>query len=213
MDRGSVARGARAVALLVGAVVAGSASSSRLGRRLDVAAFRAVNRGHGTRADAVFAGVTELGSLYASAAAALTLAALGRPRAGAKALAAATGTWFVAQALKRAVGRPRPYQFDPNGTRRMIGRPPASSWPSSHPAVLTAFVVSAAHALELTRGARASLAGLAWGVAASRVYLGVHYPSDVISGVLLGRAVGELVVADGRRADGARPAARGAARG
>jgi membrane-associated phospholipid phosphatase len=203
MTRGPVVRGIRAIAWVGAAIAAGSASSSRLGRELDVDVFRAVNRGHGSRADAVFAGVTELGSLYAAGAAAVTLAAFGRPRAGAKAMAAAVVTWIAAQVLKRAVGRPRPYEADPDGTRRMIGPPPASSWPSSHPAVLTAFVVSAARALGLRRGDRATLGVLACGVAASRVYLGVHYPSDVVSGLLLGRAVGELVPSDGPSATGA----------
>jgi undecaprenyl-diphosphatase len=203
MTSGPVARGVRAIALVGGAIAAGSVSSSRLGRQLDSDVFRAVNRGHGSRVDAAFASVTELGSLYAAGAAAGTLATFGRPRAGAKAMVAAVGTWMAAQALKRAVGRPRPYEADPDRTRRMIGRPPASSWPSSHPAVLTAFVVSAARALGLRRGARATLGLLACGVAASRVYLGVHYPSDVISGLLLGRAVGELVPSDGPPAAGA----------
>ena len=42
--------------------------------------FGAVNRGHGPEADRLFAGLTELGSLYAVGAAAGALAALGRPR-------------------------------------------------------------------------------------------------------------------------------------
>jgi hypothetical protein len=39
---------------------------------------------------------------------------------------------------------------------------------------------------------RAALRGLDATVAASRVYLGVHYPSDVISGLMIGRAVERL---------------------
>jgi membrane-associated phospholipid phosphatase len=35
------------------------------------------------------------------------------------------------------------------------------------------------------------LTGLAGAIGASRVALGVHYPADVVGGLLLGRAVGE----------------------
>jgi membrane-associated phospholipid phosphatase len=192
-DPGPAVRTGRAVALGVAALAAGSVSSTALGRRLDVAVFRAVNRGHGPVADAVFSSVTELGSLYASAAATVALCAFGHSRPAVRALASAVATWGASQVLKRAVGRPRPYEFDPTGTRRMIGRPPASSWPSCHPAVLTSFASAAARGMGLRRGARTALGGLAASVAASRVYLGVHYPSDVVSGMLLGRAIAELV--------------------
>jgi membrane-associated phospholipid phosphatase len=66
------------------------------------------------------------------------------------------------------------------------------SWPSSHPAVLTTVTRIAARELGLGPGARAGLTGLDLSVAASRVYLGVHYPSDVVSGLLIGRAVARL---------------------
>jgi membrane-associated phospholipid phosphatase len=192
----SVRRGLRAVALTAGSLAVGRLSSSEEGHELDASGFRAINAGHGPGADLLFSSLTELGSLYASGAAALALAAFGHRRTAARALVAACATWTAGQLLKREVGRPRPYERDPGGTRRMIGRPPHSSWPSSHPAVLTAFVTVAGRGLGLRPGVRRCLLGLPGAVAISRVYLGVHYPSDVWSGVFLGRAVGELASPD-----------------
>ena len=74
----------------------------------------------------------------------------------------------------------------------MIAEPHGTSWPSSHPAVLTTFTRVAARELGIGALGRAALAGLDVSVAASRVALGVHYPSDVASGVLFGRAVARL---------------------
>jgi membrane-associated phospholipid phosphatase len=189
-------RAVRVVALTAAALGVGTLSSSEEGHELDASAFRAVNAGHGPAADLAFSSVTELGSLYASCAAALALAAFGHRGTAARAFTAACATWGAGQILKREVGRPRPYELYPGGTRRMIGRPPQSSWPSSHPAVLTAFVTVAGRGLGLSPGVRRGLLGLPVAVAVSRVYLGVHYPSDVASGVLLGRAVGELASPD-----------------
>ncbi len=182
------------VAGLMGAAVAVGVGSSQ-GRlaRLDEQAFRAVNRGHGTGADRVASGITELGSIWASIGAATTLASIGRRRAAAKGLAAASIAWLAGQALKKVFLRARPYAADPNGVRLMIHPPRATSWPSSHPAVLLAFVTVAGRELSLPFEMRAGLTALGAVVGLSRVYVGVHYPADVVGGLLMGRAVAEAV--------------------
>jgi undecaprenyl-diphosphatase len=174
-----------------------AALATEAGRRADADLFERVNRGHGRTLDRGFAAITELGSMYAVGAAAGVLAALGRPRPAARAAAAAGATWLIGQAVKKVVDRPRPYVADPDGTRAMIAPPKGTSWPSSHPAVLVAFTTVAARSLTAGRPARAMLATASLKVAASRVYLGVHYPSDVVSGLLIGRAVAAVWPAEG----------------
>jgi membrane-associated phospholipid phosphatase len=154
--------------------------------------FDAINAGHGPEADRVLVTATELGSLYASGAAAASLFGTGRGRTAARAFSATFATWLVLQGLKKVVDRPRPIDLDAHTARQLVSRPNGMSWPSSHPAVLTAFTRVAARDLELGAVSRCALTALDATVATSRVYLGVHYPSDVISGLLIGRAVARL---------------------
>jgi membrane-associated phospholipid phosphatase len=168
------------------------ASSSRRGRDLDRRLFRALNAGRGGAADRFFGGVTELGSIAASTGAAAVLVATRRPRPAARALGAAATMWVLGQALKESYLRVRPFDALPDIVRLLIGKPAGTSWPSSHPAVLLAFLTVAGEELGLSPSRRAALTGIAGAVAASRVYLGVHYPSDVVAGLMLGRAVGMI---------------------
>jgi membrane-associated phospholipid phosphatase len=182
-----------------GALIGHVALRTEDGREFDENLFAAANAEHGERSDRFFGGFMELGSLYATTAAAGALALAGRRREGARALAGAGATWLLLQGLKRFVDRPRPFHSNPEGTRRMIAEPHGTSWPSSHPAVLTTFTRIAARELGIGVIGRVALTGLDASVAASRVSLGVHYPSDVASGYLFGRAVARLWPRTGAR--------------
>jgi undecaprenyl-diphosphatase len=179
--------------IFAGACVIGHAAVHRPeAAAIDQELFDAVNGGHGPEADRVFMSLTELGSMYAAGAAALTLAALGRGEVATRAMTAAGATWVLLQGMQRVADRPRPLDADPDGTRQLIARPVGMSWPSSHPAVLTTFSRVASRELGVGPVGRGALSALDAAVAASRVYLGVHYPSDVASGLLIGRAVARL---------------------
>jgi membrane-associated phospholipid phosphatase len=66
-----------------------------------------------------------------------------------------------------------------------MATPTGLSFPSSHST--SSFAAAQAFAPLLPRG---PLFGAACGMAFSRLYLGVHYPSDVAAGAALGTVIG-----------------------
>ena len=90
---------------------------------------------------------------------------------------------------KFAVRRTRPDVGVVPELRRLLRQPTSFSFPSGHSASAAAFAVGAG--LELPVAAPA-LGVLALGVGASRVYTGVHYPSDVAVGMAIGAGVALL---------------------
>jgi membrane-associated phospholipid phosphatase len=185
------------LAMVVAAIGVARATKKGAGRRIDERVYALVNsRLEHPALDRGLSAVTEVGSMYASLVAGVALALGGRRRVAVRALGAAGTVWAAGQVLKKVYGRPRPFlSLDPG--RLLIGRPQGTSWPSIHPATLTSFVAVAARDLDVSLGGRALAVLLPAAVAASRVYLGVHYPSDVVGGVLLGSAVAVLWPADG----------------
>jgi membrane-associated phospholipid phosphatase len=180
----------RAVVAGLAALGVASFASRGRGRRLDHRVFRRINAGRGPAADAFFGGVTELGSIWTSVGATAALSKHGRRMEALDALGAAGATWVVGQALKRIYRRPRPYQSF-RDSRLLVPEPRGDAWPSTHPAVLLAFLIVVTRNLDTALPVRAAAGGLAGVVGLSRVYLGVHLPSDVVGGMLLGRGVAE----------------------
>jgi undecaprenyl-diphosphatase len=175
-----------------GAAAVASYSARDPGRTLDRDLFARLNSDRGPAVDRFFRGVTELGSIAAPIGGCAALVARGRTRVGIDALGAAAATWALGQWLKGKHLRDRPYQSSDHPTRLLIGEPPGTSWPSSHPAVILAFLTVAARDLGLGPSKRGALSGLAGLVGLSRIYNGVHYPSDVAGGLLMGRATADV---------------------
>ncbi|MFZ1154221.1 MAG: phosphatase PAP2 family protein, partial [Solirubrobacteraceae bacterium] len=134
--------------------------------------------------------VTWAGSAFLLVGLALVICpALGRAGLRREALAVAfslSGAILIAAWVKLLIMRPRP-------PVEHLQAVTSSSFPSGHATQASAFWLSLVLALR-TAGAPPTITGVAAGlalmivlvVAVSRVYLGVHYPSDVAVGVMLG---------------------------
>ena len=97
----------------------------------------------------------------------------------------------VASLLKVAVGTHRPSDGGP-----LITIPHSDSFPSGHAA--TSFACATVLAVLVPRAAPAFYL-LALAIGYSRVYVGVHWPLDVVGGAVLGVAIALLLLAIARR--------------
>lgn len=105
--------------------------------------------------------------------------------------------WLVGdELLKPLVDRGRPPR-DGHGLRAIVRLPDDPSFPSGHATQAFAAATCLAVLVPPLRPWPVVLAAL---IALSRVYLGVHFPSDVLAGALLGTAIGLGVAALARRA-------------
>ena len=133
----------------------------------------------------------------------------GRTGNAALLIASVVGAWVLYNVDKALVERPRPPLHHLEA---------ASNWsfPSGHATLSSAFYLALAIVVSAARRRRRAVAIttaslLFGGVALSRVYLAVHYPTDVVGGMLLG--VAWCLLADGvlrraRQASRGQPAAR-----
>ncbi|MGO0060763.1 phosphatase PAP2 family protein [Brevibacillus fluminis] len=100
-------------------------------------------------------------------------------------LVGVVGVEIANEGLKAAFDRPRPPGFG------LIEMPESASFPSGHAMVGTCFYMLAVMLISRVTALPAFLSGLVTGimmaaVCFSRVYLGVHYASDVLTGLLFG---------------------------
>jgi membrane-associated phospholipid phosphatase len=147
---------------------------------LDADILHAVARLRRPWLDRAAAGYSRLGNsgeLWVAAGCAVALAR-GTPRPAVVTAATVWGTLCINYGIKQAVRRQRPAGDDLPPA--LIAAPRSLSFPSAHAAM------SAAAAMVLPPVAVPFAAAMA----VSRIYLGVHYPSDVAAGVVVGAVCG-----------------------
>ncbi len=93
--------------------------------------------------------------------------------------------------LKNIIARPRPFHIDPT-LALIIPKPSEFSFPSGH--TLTSF--AAAEVIWRYCGSKYGIIAAVWALlmGLSRIYLMVHFPTDVIGGAVIGVMIGCLAV-------------------
>ena len=157
------------------------------GQRFDVWVFAALNlRGYHARwMDRVMWLTTQLGTFFFAALFALGVYVWGERRFAIDLMLGTLTLWLMVEVIKAITDRARPFNLL-RETRVIGSREPGLSFPSGHTAQ-SFFVVSLAipH-FQLSPESAAVLYGVAALVGFTRVYVGAHYPRDVIAGATLG---------------------------
>ena len=171
-------------------------------QNLDETIFHFVNHaGSSVVLDGLMTVFTVMGISYVMATFAVLLWMRGRKDTAIDYLVLIALVSILAEAVKIVTNRDRPIDALPDvNTISILGLTSASgpSFPSGHAA--RAFAVAAL--LTFGRGPRRYGVGfvLAAGIALSRIYLGLHWPSDVLFGALLG-VIGALLLRSYARPD------------
>ena len=107
------------------------------------------------------------------------------------AFAAAGLALLISQVISHLWERPRPYVANPDGVILVTAANPDPSFPSDH--ATAAFAIAFA-ILFFSRRAGIVFLVAATAIALSRVFAGVHYPSDILGGAVVGLGSAAIVI-------------------
>jgi undecaprenyl-diphosphatase len=108
----------------------------------------------------------------------------GRREEWTRATLAVGGAYLLSTSIKVAIGRVRPAVED---LPHLMATPTGLSFPSSHSS--SSFAAARAFGALVPP---VPLYGAATAMALSRLYLGVHYPSDILAGAVVGTVAGSV---------------------
>jgi len=164
------------------------------GQRLDTKIFLFFNlRGyHAQWLDTLMWLATQLGNIVTAFAVALIFFLLNYRRLAIGITLGTITLWLLVETVKALAARVRPY-LALEGARIIGWRESGRSFPSGHTAQTFFLVTLLCEWFQLGFGGTIALYGVAALVGFTRMYVGAHYPRDVIGGAALGSIWGVLV--------------------
>jgi membrane-associated phospholipid phosphatase len=162
------------------------------GHRLDTQVFMLFNmRGYPKWLDRFMWFVTQLGNMLTAFITASLLYILSYRRLAIVIIFGTLTLWLLVEMIKALSKRDRPYHTLDKS--RVIGwREKGDSFPSGHTTQIFFLMTLLIHHFQLGMVATVILYAVAALVGFTRIYVGAHYPRDVIAGVVLGSVWGIL---------------------
>lgn len=162
-----------------------------VGDRIDSWVFTHVNlTGHRPPwLDAVMLTLTQLGNSFFAFGLAIFLFLISQRRIAYEIMLGTLTAWLIVELVKATVRRPRPFETIMN--TRIVGyRESGRSYPSGHTTQVFFLVTMLAQYYHLGGWGAIVLYAVALSVAVTRMYVGAHYPRDVLAGGILGSVLG-----------------------
>jgi membrane-associated phospholipid phosphatase len=157
------------------------------GQRLDTHMFMLFNL-HGFRPrwlDRIMWLATQLGNMLAAVALALTFVLLSYRGMAVEVVLGTITLWLLVELVKVLTDRERPY-LALEGVRVIGWRERGRSFPSGHTSQTFFLITLVIHRFPPGLGITAALYLLALFIGFTRLYVGAHYPRDVLGGAVLG---------------------------
>ena len=162
------------------------------GQRLDTRVFMLFNmRGYPRWLDRFMWLATQLGNMLAAFIAAFLLFILNYRRLAIEIIFGTLTLWLLVEIIKALSDRDRPF-LTLDKTRVIGWREIGDSFPSGHTTQIFFLMPLFIHHFQLGMVETTALYAVAALVGFTRIYVGAHYPRDVISGIVLGSVWGIL---------------------
>lgn len=163
------------------------------GQRLDLAVFMLFNlRGHHPLwLDRVMWGFTQIGNGFAGILLGIIFYYAGNRSLAVELLLGILSLWLAVELIKALVERTRPFLVI-EGTRVIGWKERGLSFPSGHTSQAFFMATLFSHTFGFGPLFGIFMFGIAIAVAFTRIYVGAHYPRDVIGGAILGSVWGIL---------------------